>query len=117
MEFHHGIQPVEVVGDGDADGDGFVNEISVGEISALHIFQAALERPRETHRRSQARAGKALFQQIGCADCHMPELRTESRLRGIGPTERSPGRRPPAGGKVSPDGAGCKRAYIAQEDK
>lgn len=83
MEFHHGIQPVEVVGDGDADGDGFVNEISVGEISALHIFQAALERPRETRRGSQARAGEALFQQIGCADCHMPELRTESRFLGM----------------------------------
>ena len=38
--FHMGMQPVEIVGDGvDADGDGVVNEILVGELSALEVFQ------------------------------------------------------------------------------
>lgn len=83
MQFHHGIQPVEVVGDVDDDGDGFVNELTVGEISAMHIFQAALERPREMPRSQRARVGKALFGEIGCASCHVPELRTESRFLGM----------------------------------
>ena len=46
MQFHHGIQPVEIVGeDVDDDGDGVANELLVGELSALHVFQTSLEPP------------------------------------------------------------------------
>jgi hypothetical protein len=77
MQFHHGIQPVDVVGEGvDADGDGVANELTVGELSALHIFQVALEWPVETAQNDQARNGKHIFQTIGCAECHVPKLRT-----------------------------------------
>ena len=77
MQFHHGIQPVEVVGEGvDADGDGVVNELLVGELSALHIFQASLERPRQL---GSAPRGKKIFREIGCADCHIPALQTRTR--------------------------------------
>ena len=39
MMFHFGIQPTEEVGEGvDADGDGVVDEITVGELSALGVF-------------------------------------------------------------------------------
>ena len=77
MQFHHGIQPVEVVGeDVDDDGDGVANELLVGELSALHIFQTSLEHPRQGNREL---IGAGLFREIGCADCHINELRTESR--------------------------------------
>jgi hypothetical protein len=78
MQFHHGIQPVEVVGEGvDADGDGVVNELLIGELSALHVFQTSLEAPEQ---RGKAPRGAELFGLIGCAGCHVPELRSESRL-------------------------------------
>lgn len=81
MQFHHGIQPVEVVGeDVDADGDGVVNELTVGELSALHVFQASLDRPRRERRLNRReRNGRALLEEIGCTECHRPYLVTESR--------------------------------------
>jgi len=80
MQFHFGIQPTEMVGEGvDADGDGVVNELSVGELSALAIFNTTLERPIQEHRNSREQRGFEMFQEMGCADCHMPVLTTESR--------------------------------------
>ncbi|NRA76400.1 MAG: hypothetical protein HRU16_10705, partial [Planctomycetes bacterium] len=83
MQFHHGIQPVEVVGpDNDADGDGVANELLAGELSAMHIFQVSLERPRQKNFSSlthQERAGADIFEAVGCADCHVPEMHTNSK--------------------------------------
>ena len=48
LMFHIGMQPVEVVGEGiDADGDGVVNEVSIGDVSALEIFVTTQESPRQ----------------------------------------------------------------------
>jgi hypothetical protein len=93
MQFHHGIQPVEVVGAGfDADGDGVVDEILEGELSAMHIFQATLQRPRQVFRRGQRfeqRAARELFEAIGCADCHVPRMLTDSRFLSLSSPEVS----------------------------
>lgn len=81
MGFHFGIQPAELVGANvDADGDGVANEILAGEISALHIFGTTLERPTIDPLDAQTLTGQILFQQVGCADCHTPELQTNSPL-------------------------------------
>jgi hypothetical protein len=81
MQFHHGIQPVEIVGvDNDADGDGVANELLEGELSAMHIFQVALERPRREKQGPQQQAGAVVFDDIGCASCHVPTLVTNSRF-------------------------------------
>ena len=81
MQFHHGIQPVEVVGeDVDADGDGVENEITVGEISAMHIFQTSLERPRHRGKSSQTEVGDDIYDEIGCAECHIPQLVRDKRF-------------------------------------
>src|SRR5262249_16668317 len=46
MNHHHGMQSVERFGEGvDADGDGVVNELTVGDITAVTIYQAALNTP------------------------------------------------------------------------
>ena len=43
---HLGIQPTELVGEGsDPDGDGFVDEMTVGQVSALVAYQALLPLP------------------------------------------------------------------------
>ena len=80
MPFHFGIEPVEVVGEGvDRDGDGAVDEVSISEMAALHVFDVTNPPPRDLTRGRTAREGFALFEQIGCSDCHVPELHTRSR--------------------------------------
>jgi hypothetical protein len=77
MQFHFGMQPVEVVGpDFDADGDGVVNEILIGELSALHVFVATMDRPFAEPLSSAAARGAQTFQDAGCAVCHIPSLET-----------------------------------------
>ena len=83
-QFHMGMQPVEVVGENiDADRDGVVNELLPGEISALEIFLATMDRPQQVKVDKVAQRGFANFQAIGCAACHRPALQTESRYLGF----------------------------------
>jgi hypothetical protein len=80
MQFHFGMQPVEVFGANvDPDGDGVENEVLIGEHSALHIFVATIDRPDMAQLDDEASHGFALFQGVGCSSCHMPELPTASR--------------------------------------
>jgi len=77
MQFHFGMQPTEIVGVGhDRDGDGVVDEITSGDLSALHAFEVTLERPQEAPRDAAAQRGYALFTAIGCASCHVPAMQT-----------------------------------------
>lgn len=76
MNFHFGMQPVEEVGPGvDDDGDGVIDEILTGEMSALHIFGTNLERPTATETPDTI-LGFQAFRRIGCADCHQPAVQT-----------------------------------------
>ena len=81
LQFHFGMQPVEEVGLGvDDDGDGVANEVLVGELSALHIFNTNLERPEVRDPSPTFGQGLALFQGIGCAGCHIPSLQTRGTV-------------------------------------
>ncbi len=77
---HHGMQATERFGIGtDPDGDGVVNELTRADITAATIFQAALPVPVRSISddpmiRKATRDGEKLFQQIGCAGCHIPAL-------------------------------------------
>lgn len=81
MTHHHGMQPVERFGKNrDQDCDGVEDELSIGDITALAIFQASLNTPgqllpRDLARRSAARKGRELFQSIGCTNCHIPAIK------------------------------------------
>ena len=78
LQFHMGMQAEELVGTGvDADGDGVVNEVLTGELSAMHVFGVTLEKPIEVQRKDAGvRAGRQLFLSTGCANCHTPLFQT-----------------------------------------
>jgi hypothetical protein len=77
---HHGMQSTERFGIGtDPDGDGIVNELTRADITAAAVFQATLPvpghmLPDRPELRQAALLGEQLFQQIGCASCHIPAL-------------------------------------------
>jgi hypothetical protein len=81
MQFHFGIQPVEVFGAGtDEDGDGHVDEVTEAEMSALHFFGVTNPPPEQGKTNPAAQHGEALFASIGCTYCHRPSLTTSSQL-------------------------------------
>jgi len=80
MNHHHGMQSVERFGAGtDPDLDGVSDELTVGDITAVTIYQAALGTPGRllpSHplRRAAAARGEKIFSTVGCAECHVPAL-------------------------------------------
>ncbi len=94
---HHGMQAIERFGVGqkdsqgniittnDFDEDGIPDELTVGDITAATIFQAAMNipgrvTPSDPMRRAAAGRGESLFSEIGCAECHKPVLPLDSRF-------------------------------------
>ena len=77
---HHGIQSEERFGIGvDADGDGFVNELTRADVTAVTLYQITLAAPgrvipSDPTIRAAIVNGEAEFAQIGCATCHVPTL-------------------------------------------
>ena len=86
MNQHMGIQSQELFGiDADPDGDGIRNELSVGDLTAISLFQAQLGTPgrripADPVRRQAAETGEALFNSIGCTDCHVPAMKLNNRV-------------------------------------
>jgi hypothetical protein len=87
-----GMQAVEFVGDSvDGDGDGVVNEVSVGDITALTVYLAAQPRPTTilelaahglvepvpAEQVAKINTGADVFRGIGCASCHVPRLKLD----------------------------------------
>lgn len=77
---HHGIQAEERFGIGvDADGDGFVNELTTADVTAATLFQITMAVPGRvinTDPAIQAALinGEAKFDQIKCSTCHVDSL-------------------------------------------
>ncbi len=85
-----GMQPVELAGDGvDGDGDGVVDEMSVGDITALTVYLAAQPRPTSklelnalgllnpplaANERDAIVRGQDVFRRAACDTCHQPQL-------------------------------------------
>ena len=88
----------------DADGDGVERELSVGDITAMAVYGAALETPQTVERlaelglvqppgaedRARVDRGREAFARVGCASCHVPTMHLgntvfeEPTLRGNG---------------------------------
>lgn len=77
---HHGIQPEERFGlNQDCDQDGFVNEVTKADITAITLFQVTLPPPgrviaRDPATRAAIINGEAKFDAIGCTSCHVDSL-------------------------------------------
>jgi cytochrome c peroxidase len=77
---HHGIQSTERFGVGtDPDGDGFVNEMTRADVTAVSLYQATLAVPGrvipdDPEVERAVLTGEAGFRSIGCATCHIPSL-------------------------------------------
>jgi hypothetical protein len=91
MNQHHGMEAVERFGIGqkdsqgntiatnDFDGDGVPDELTLGDMTAVTLFQAFLNipgqmMPGEPERAQAALQGEQLFNQIHCDSCHVPAL-------------------------------------------
>ena len=86
--------PPEREYDPDPDGDGVTRELSVGDVTAITIYTAAQETPQSVERLAELGMvappdtaalaeidrGRAVFEQVGCAVCHVPELRLEDTV-------------------------------------
>lgn len=82
---HHGIQSTERFGvDTDPDGDGFTNELTRADVTAIALFQAAMAVPgrvipNDPEIEDAVLNGEKVFARIGCARCHIPELPLEKK--------------------------------------
>jgi mono/diheme cytochrome c family protein len=88
----------------DFDGDGVVRELSVGDVTAMTVYNAALATPVELERlgslgyvqppTAEEKAlivkGSALFASAGCASCHTPAMHL-AQTRFEEPTARGNG--------------------------
>ncbi len=79
MNHHHGMQAVERFGSGDPDGDGVPDELTIGDITAVSVFQEGLpvpvrQAPKGDNDKATVAHGEKLFSQVGCASCHLPSL-------------------------------------------
>lgn len=73
LDFHLSVQAVEKVGSKDCDLDGWSEEITVGNVSALTSYAAMFRAPRqmiESGKESSVQRGRELLDEIGCTDCH-----------------------------------------------
>lgn len=105
LQQHLGIQADELVarrdpnrraflGDGpddDPDADGIKHEATDGMVTAMTTYLAALPPPMEEVPEVptfalRASRGFEVFTQIGCASCHVPELKLEEPVISVGPS-------------------------------
>ena len=88
LNHHHGMQPVERfgarwTGEADFDEDTHVDEVSAPAISALVAWQATLpvptvQVPKSVEWKKAAKAGGSVFDNLGCATCHIRQLPLKS---------------------------------------
>jgi hypothetical protein len=83
LNHHHGIQSSERFGDGiDPDGDGFVDEATRADVTALAVYHAVLPVPGrviplDRTIEDAVLLGERRFRDIGCTSCHVERLPLE----------------------------------------
>lgn len=90
MNHHHGMQAEERFDlnpakgfNPDFDNDGYERELTLGDQTAVSIFQAQLATPKQVipkGKKKMVAKGEDVFGDIGCASCHMPEMELSSTI-------------------------------------
>ena len=88
MNAHHGIQSNERWGkqwthSNDFDEDGYSNEISSGDLTAISVYQASIQTPvqilsQDNVLKQAALEGEQLFKSTDCTECHTQYLPLKS---------------------------------------
>ena len=84
MNSHFGMQALENFRRGvDVDRDGVADELSIGDITALVVFQATLPVPGQIMPSTPeelvaVERGEKLFNETGCGVCHVPLMRVNN---------------------------------------
>jgi CxxC motif-containing protein (DUF1111 family) len=91
MNHHHGMQAEERFDlnpakgfSPDFDNDGVERELTIGDQTAISIFQAQLDvpqqiMPKKRADRDRVKHGEQVFDDVGCTSCHVPEMTLSSR--------------------------------------
>jgi hypothetical protein len=95
LDFHFSMQAVEKVGAKDCDQDGVVNEVTLGNLSAIVSFVTMTRPPAQeipAGQEQKVKLGAQLFQGKGspritsgmlCATCHTPSLKLDRAVLSI----------------------------------
>lgn len=88
-----GMQADELVGSHDGDHDGVTGELTVGDLTALSIYMAALERPTSKlelakhglmplsgEEKAQIELGQQKLAEAKCTSCHVPTLKVSTPI-------------------------------------
>jgi cytochrome c peroxidase len=122
-----GMQPVELVGEADADGDGVSGELTVGDITAMTIYTAAQPRPTtrvelaslglipplSSRERASIDRGERAFAKAGCTECHMKRMTIDDPI--FSEPSRSPAHRFPPGAGPALDPALAVRFDLTRD--
>jgi CxxC motif-containing protein (DUF1111 family) len=65
----------------DPDGDGMVNEIDTALVDHMEFYLLNYFRPAIYEQNALTSKGRELFDQIGCANCHVPDLKIDRDRR------------------------------------
>lgn len=90
MNHHHGMQAEERFDlnpakgfDPDYDADGYQRELTIGDQTAVSLYQAQLSTPgqvfKDGNEKKVAEAGEQVFNDVGCNSCHVSEMVLSSR--------------------------------------
>ncbi|MBE5315218.1 MAG: hypothetical protein H4O13_07430 [Xanthomonadales bacterium] len=100
LDFHFSVQAVEKVGRQDCDLDGQIDEVTVGNVSALASYVTMFRPPVQEiapGKEASVQRGRALLDKIGCTDCHRASMTiVNPTLTIMTPAEVPPGTPCPA---------------------
>ncbi len=69
--------------DPDHDSDGVEHEVTQGELSALSVFVGTAQTPFAKKAEGEALRGKQVMTDMGCTECHIPKMETNSKHLGF----------------------------------
>jgi len=81
LNFHFGMN-IEGPNE-DSDNDGVSGEVTTGELSALSVFLSTAQTPFAKKPDAEARQGRQLLDDMGCTECHVPNMDTNGKHLGF----------------------------------